>query len=79
MSIDAGATTSAEEWRAVEALTDRLVVQFPDVPPDSVRDVVNTAWADFNGRPIRAFIPVLVERTARHQLDCRRRKELGAR
>jgi hypothetical protein len=66
--FNAKESTSDEERRAVEEVTDRLLVRFPDVPPDSVRDVVIATWADFNGRPIRAFVPVLVERTARQQL-----------
>ena len=61
-------STADDESRAVQELIDRLVGQFPGVPPDSVRDIVNAAWVEFTGRPIRAFVPVLVERSARHHL-----------
>ena len=40
----------------------------PGVPPESVRDIVNASWQEFTGRPIRAFVPVLAERSARQQL-----------
>ena len=35
----------------------------PGVPPESVRDIVNASWQEFTGRPIRAFVPVLAERS----------------
>jgi hypothetical protein len=66
--LNVNGPTSDEDRRALEDLTDRMVVQFPLVPPDYVRNVVNATWAEFNGRPIRAFVPVLVERTARQRL-----------
>ena len=62
------ASTSDDESRAVEELIDRLVGQFPGVPPDSVRDIENATWQEFTGRPIRAFVPVLAERSARQHL-----------
>jgi len=33
-----------------------------------VRDIVIASWQEFTGRPIRAFVPVLAERSARQQL-----------
>jgi hypothetical protein len=61
-------STADDESRAVQELIDRLVGQFPGVPPESVRDIVNASWQEFTGRPIRAFVPVLAERSARQQL-----------
>ena len=66
--VKAAESTSDEESGAVEELIDRLVAQFPEARPDTVRDIVNASWAEFTGRPIRTFVPVLVERTARQHL-----------
>ena len=61
-------STADDESRAAQELVDRLVGQFPSVPPESVRDIVNASWQEFTGRPIRAFVPVLAERSARQRL-----------
>jgi hypothetical protein len=58
---------SDADVRAVEGLISRLMARFPDVPADSVRQMVNTTWDQFTGTPIRDFIPVLVERAVREQ------------
>ena len=59
---------SDSEVRAVEDLIRRLVARFPDVPADSVRQIVNASWDTFTDKPIRDFVPVLVERSAQEQL-----------
>jgi len=61
-------STADDESRAAQELIDRMVGQFPGVPPESVRDIVNASWQEFTGRPIRAFVPVLAERSARQRL-----------
>ena len=43
-------------------LADRLRGRFPDAPPESIKKVVDEVHHQFDGRPIRDFIPVLVER-----------------
>jgi len=63
---------SDSEVRAVEDLIRRLVARFPDVPADSVRQIVNASWDTFTDKPIRDFVPVLVERSAHEQLRSRR-------
>ena len=68
VTMDAVESTS-DESRALAELVDRLVAQFPEVPSDSVRAIVNASWEEFTGRPIRDFVPVLAERTARHRLS----------
>jgi len=61
--------SKSDESGALAELVDRLVAQFPEVPSDSVRAIVNASWEEFTGRPIRDFVPVLAERTARHRLS----------
>jgi hypothetical protein len=52
-----------QNWSIVWSLSS------PEVPLDSVRAIVNASWEEFTGRPIRDFVPVLAERTARHRLS----------
>jgi hypothetical protein len=38
------------------------------VPPETVTTVVHHNHARFDGRPIREFVPLFVERNSRHEL-----------
>jgi hypothetical protein len=57
-----------DEQRAVTAVSQRLAVSFPGIAPDVIGDTVRGLHAQFAGRPIRDFVPVLVERMARSVL-----------
>jgi hypothetical protein len=57
------------EARAVEEVVERLVARFPDVPEVRVRRAVTAAHQQFENRPVRDFVPVFVERTARDELS----------
>lgn len=52
----------------VAAVERRLTSRFAEIPQDAVSSAVRTAHARFEHSPIRAFIPVLVERQARAEL-----------
>jgi hypothetical protein len=52
----------AEEIRALDQVADRLRGRFPDAPPETIRKMVTDAHHQYDGNPIRDFIPVLVER-----------------
>ncbi len=54
--------TQTEEIRALDQLADRLRARFPDAPPEGIKQLVKQAHLQYEGRPIRDFIPVLVER-----------------
>jgi hypothetical protein len=58
----------AEEGRAIGEIVDRLARQFPGVPTESVAEVVQQAQPEFEQAPIRDFVPLFVERTAKQQL-----------
>jgi hypothetical protein len=60
--VDAG------EWAAIEHLVDRLKESYPEVSPDTIMTVVHHNHARFDGRPIRNFVPLFVERAAKRQL-----------
>jgi hypothetical protein len=60
--VDAG------EWAAIEHLVDRLKESYPEVSPDTIMTVVHHNHPRFDGRPIRDFVPLFVERAAKRQL-----------
>jgi len=60
--VDAG------EWAAIEHLVDRLKESYPEVSPDRIMTVVHHNHVRLDGRPIRDFVPLFVERAAKRQL-----------
>ncbi|MCC8930983.1 hypothetical protein C5142_03350 [Rhodococcus sp. BGS-1C] len=52
----------------IAAVRDRLGTAFPDVPRPVIEDAVSAEHARFEGRSIRDFVPLLVERNARASL-----------
>jgi hypothetical protein len=58
----------SSEWSAIEQLVDRLTSVYPDVPADTVATVVHGNHARFDGRPVRDFVPLFVERGTKQQL-----------
>ena len=65
---------TAEEIRTLSEVTERIQSRFPDTPPDHVRHLVTYVHHLYDGRPIRDFVPVLVEREVSETL---RRKSQG--
>ena len=61
-----------DELRAVTEVVQRLVITFPDLDTADVEHVVKQSHELFNGKPIRDFVPVLVERIARQDLQAKR-------
>jgi hypothetical protein len=59
----------AGEWAAIEQLVDRLKQSYPDVSPDAITSVVHQNHARFEGRPVRDFVPLFVERGAKRELS----------
>ena len=57
-----------EEAKALAEVAERLRARFPMVQPDTIDKVVQDYHHEFEGTPIRDFIPVLVEREVREQL-----------
>lgn len=58
----------AEEDKAIADVTSRLRDRFPQIEPTTVDHVVSDFHHEYDGRPIRDFVPVLVEREAREHL-----------
>jgi hypothetical protein len=68
MSELSDATIRVREAEALRQVTQRLRSQFPELPPEQVEEIVRGRYEAFDHRPIRDFVPVLVERGARAQL-----------
>jgi hypothetical protein len=64
------AVADAREDDAIRALTERLKAAYATLRTENeVETAVAQAHAAFSDRPVRDFVPVLVERKARRLLD----------
>jgi hypothetical protein len=57
------------EQTVIEQLVDRLASRYPAIAQSIVASVVIETHARFDDRPVRDFIPLLVERNAKSELD----------
>jgi len=53
-----------DENQALALVEERLRVRFPAVDTETIASTVTMFRKEYDGRPIRAFVPVLVERDA---------------
>jgi hypothetical protein len=60
--------SSSGEQQAIEDVVTRLIERFPGSDAERVHAVVVEEHHRLEGRPIRDFVPVLVERAARKRL-----------
>lgn len=58
----------SEEERAIAEAAERLMKVFPDVSPATVERAITESRPEFAGNPIRDFVPLFVERAAKHRL-----------
>ncbi|MBC2638217.1 MULTISPECIES: three-helix bundle dimerization domain-containing protein [unclassified Rhodococcus (in: high G+C Gram-positive bacteria)] len=61
--------TPDEELLHIDQVIDRLDARFPDLPRESIEQVVRSAHAHFANGKVRDFVPLLVERLAREKLQ----------
>jgi hypothetical protein len=57
------------EQTVIEQLVVRLTSRYPTISQSTVASVVRDVHSRFEGRPLRDFIPLLVERNARSELE----------
>ena len=57
------------EQTIIDQVADRLTIRYPTIPAESVTAVVRGVHARFDGRPVREYVALLVERFARTELD----------
>ena len=62
MEVFSTGMTQEDEVRAIELLVERLRLRFPSATPEHLEQVLVEVHHQYDGRPIRDFIPVLVER-----------------
>ena len=60
--------TGLSEQQIIDQLARRLVHAHTQVEPERVTKVVHEQYARFDGRPIRDFVPLFVERSATREL-----------
>jgi len=56
------------EQTIIDQLVHRLAAMYPTIPPDTIAAVVQATYARFDGRPVRDYVPLFVERNARTEL-----------
>ena len=59
------------EQQVIDQLAHRLVSVYPAADPTDVARLVNEEYSRLDGRPIRDYIPLFVERNAAAQLSKR--------
>jgi hypothetical protein len=57
------------EQTIIDQLVMRLASRYPAISEATVQGVVHEVYARFDGRPLRDYVPLLVERHARSELD----------
>ncbi|MGX9787518.1 three-helix bundle dimerization domain-containing protein [Mycobacterium sp. MMS18-G62] len=57
------------EQTVIEQLVARLTSRYPSISEATVSAVVREAHSRYDGKPLRDFVPLLVERNARSELD----------
>jgi hypothetical protein len=64
---DVHATPPNEQTVMIE-VAERLSTKFPDVPHEIIAATVLRTYGLFDGRPVRDFVPLFVERRASAEL-----------
>lgn len=57
------------EQTVIAQLVVRLTSRYPTISESTVASVVRDVHSRFEGRPLRDYIPLLVERNARSELE----------
>lgn len=64
---------AADEDIAVEHAAERLADRYPDVPRQRIDELVEKHREEFDGAPVRDFVPVLIEHDVKQELNAPRR------
>jgi len=57
------------EQTIIDQIVERLSLRYPTIAASAVASVVHDVYARFDGRPLRDYVPLLVERSARSELS----------
>ena len=59
------------EQTVIDEVVARLTSRYPAIPKETVESIVHDVYARFDGRPLRDYVPLLVERNAKSELERR--------
>ena len=68
MSTHGDARAGESEQRSVDEVIERLADKYPGVDPERIREIVAEEHHGFDDRPVRDFVPVLVEKSAKKRV-----------
>lgn len=57
------------EQTVIDQIVTRLTSRYPTVSKSTVSTVVHDVHARYDGRPLRDFVPLFVERNAKNALE----------
>jgi UDP-glucose 4-epimerase len=60
--------SAPDETKSIDTVIAALELRFPKFARPAIADVVGQRYHQFDGAPVRDYIPVLVQRGAREQL-----------
>ena len=52
----------------IQQVVERLQEKFPDTPQADIEEATRTEFAEFAGRPVKDYLAILVERSAKKRL-----------
>lgn len=56
------------ERRSIDDVVERLTAKYPAVDRDEITAIVHAEYEAFDGKPVRDFVPVLVEKSAKKRV-----------
>lgn len=68
MSNREAKTPAEREELGIDEVIDRLAEKYPDVDRGRIREIVDEEHRAFDGRPVRDFVPVLVEKNSKKRV-----------
>ncbi|MGN7799434.1 three-helix bundle dimerization domain-containing protein [Leifsonia sp. 22587] len=74
MTIDDRQNENDEDL-AVEHAAERLADRFPEVPREHIEELVEKHHEEFDGAPVRDFVPVLIEHDVKQELNAEERAD----
>ncbi|HEX2285152.1 MAG TPA: hypothetical protein VHI10_10085 [Mycobacterium sp.] len=57
------------EQTIIDHLVERLASRYPEISATTVSSVVHDIYSRYDGRPLRDYVPLFVERNATAELD----------
>jgi len=57
------------EQTVIDQIVTRLTTRYPTISESTVASVVHDVHARYEGRPLRDYVPLFVERNAKNSLD----------